>query len=353
MKAAKNGDLLNGVSTLDIVMIQRHILGIETLGSAYQWIAADANNDGKVTAADLSALRKLVLGVADKLPNDQQSWRFAVSGTSVGTNPVAFTERIDIANLNNDMVGQDFVAVKIGDVNGNVSTNVSDPATEGRSNKEVVLAVADQEVRAGEVVEIPVTAANFNDVAGYQFTMNLKGAGYVGVNPGKLAVNAANVGVISKGVITISYASETAVNAAEEEVLFTLVVKAEESTSVGQMLRINSSVTPAESYTGDLAVGGVRLEERATGAADIELMQNEPNPFRGQTTVRFKMPKTGKATLKVLDVTGKVLAVRNIEAVKGLNTEVFTKEQLGSSGVMYYTLESGDFTATRKMILVE
>ncbi|MCE2790815.1 MAG: T9SS type A sorting domain-containing protein, partial [Saprospiraceae bacterium] len=236
---------------------------------------------------------------------------------------------------------------------GNVSTNGSAPATEGRSNKEVVLAVADQGVDAGEVVEIPVTAANFNDVAGYQLTMNLKGAGYVGVHAGKLAVNAANVGVISKGVITISYASETAVNAAEEEVLFTLVVKAEESTSVGQMLRINSSVTPAESYTGDLAVGGVRLEERATGAADIELMQNEPNPFRGQTTVRFKMPKTGKATLKVLDVTGKVLAVRNIEAVKGLNTEVFTKEQLGSSGVMYYTLESGDFTATRKMILVE
>jgi hypothetical protein len=32
------------------------------------------------------------------------------------------------------------------------------------------MVVADQSVAAGEVVEIPVTAANFNDVAGYQFT---------------------------------------------------------------------------------------------------------------------------------------------------------------------------------------
>jgi hypothetical protein len=52
-------------------------------------------------------------------------------------------------------------------------------------------------------------------------------------------------------------------------------------------------------------------------------------------------------------MTGKIVVVRNIAATKGLNSEVFTKEQLGVSGVMYYTLESGDFTATKKMIIVE
>jgi hypothetical protein len=44
-------------------MIQRHILGLQALDSNYKLIAADANNDGKVTASDLTDLRKLILGV--------------------------------------------------------------------------------------------------------------------------------------------------------------------------------------------------------------------------------------------------------------------------------------------------
>jgi hypothetical protein len=102
-----------------------------------------------------------------------------------------------------------------------------------------------------------------------------------------------------------------------------------------------------------LNVGNVKLDVRTAPVAGIELFQNEPNPFRGQTTVSFVMPSSAKATLSVFDVTGKVVAVRVVDAVKGLNSEIFTREQLGATGVLYYTLESGDFTATKKMIIVE
>ena len=40
-----NDNPLNGVSTLDIVEIQRHILGMQSLDSPYKIIAADINND--------------------------------------------------------------------------------------------------------------------------------------------------------------------------------------------------------------------------------------------------------------------------------------------------------------------
>jgi len=251
------------------------------------------------------------------------------------------------------MNNQNFVAVKIGDVNGNVNTNVANPAVEGRSNNNVVMVVADQSVAAGEVVEIPVTSANFNDVAGYQFTMNLKGASFVGVNAGTLDVNAGNMGVIANDVVTMSYSSNEAVSANENDVLFTLVVKADKAVNVSEMISLNSSVTSAESYTSDLTVGKVSLDVRTAPVASIELFQNEPNPFRGQTIVSFVMPTSAKATISVYDVTGKLVTVRNVEATKGLNSEIFTREQLGATGVLYYTLESGDFTATKKMIIVE
>jgi hypothetical protein len=118
------------------------------------------------------------------------------------------------------------------------------------------------------------------------------------------------------------------------------------------MLTLSSDITKGEYYTGDMNVGKVSLRiDKAE--AGIELFQNEPNPFKGTTTVSFEMPEAATATLSVYDVTGKVVTVRNIDAIKGLNSEVFAKDQLGVSDVLYYTLVSGDFTATKKMIIVE
>ena len=39
---------MNGVSTLDLVMMQRHILGVAPFHNAYKMVAADVNNDSKV-----------------------------------------------------------------------------------------------------------------------------------------------------------------------------------------------------------------------------------------------------------------------------------------------------------------
>jgi hypothetical protein len=319
---------------------------LQALDSNYKLIAADANNDGKVTASDLTDLRKLILGVTNALPNNE-SWRFPVTGATVNVNPISFVERGTTAAVNN------FVAVKIGDVNGNVSTNISNPTVEGRSNNKVEMTIAEAAVAAGEVIEIPVTASNFSDVAGFQYTMNLNGASFVGINSGALEVTAANVGVLANDVVTMSYATNESVSANEGEVLFTLLVRADKATKVSEMIALNSGVTKSESYNSDLKVGDVSLSVRTAPVASIELFQNEPNPFRGQTTVSFTMPDAAIATLSVFDVTGKLVEVRNITAVKGLNSEVFTKEQLGVSGVLYYTLESGEFTATKKMIIVE
>ncbi len=59
----RNDAYRNGVSTLDLVRIQKHLLGIEPLTSPYDLIAADANNSQSVSAIDLVELRKLILGI--------------------------------------------------------------------------------------------------------------------------------------------------------------------------------------------------------------------------------------------------------------------------------------------------
>lgn len=348
---AKGGDYKNGVTTLDLVMIQRHILGLEKFTSPYKVIASDATNDGKVSASDLTEIRKLILGINTGFKNE--SWRFPVKGVTLNAeNPFPYTDKISLLAPTTDMPNQDFVAVKIGDVNGNVAVNANDGVAEPRNAAQLNFKVNEVEVTAGEVVTIPVSASNFTEVFGYQMTLNLQDATFVGVQPGVLEVTESNIGDL-KDKVTMSFASRVPVTAKAEDILFTLTLKAVANSTTSKLMKVTSDVTVAEYYNNTLQVGKVSLSGRTEELEGIELFQNEPNPFRSQTQVSYYMPKASAVKLSIFDVTGKVVAVRNINAVKGLNSEVFTREELGASGVLYYTLECGDFSGTKKMIIVE
>lgn len=72
---AREGDFLNGVSTLDLVLIQKHILKEELFVKGDIILAADVNIDGNISVQDVVMLRKLILGNYRELPHGR-SWRF-------------------------------------------------------------------------------------------------------------------------------------------------------------------------------------------------------------------------------------------------------------------------------------
>ena len=87
--------------------------------------------------------------------------------------------------------------------------------------------------------------------------------------------------------------------------------------------------------------------------AEFSLSQNYPNPFNPSTKISFAIPVDSKVSLKVYDITGKlvsVLAEGSMQA--GLHTVTFNSGNL-SSGVYFYTLTAGDFSKTMKMILTK
>ena len=75
LKGYKNDDILNGVSTLDLIQIQKHLLGITPFTSLHQYIAADINRNENVSVTDLLDLRKVLLGINTEFPRNT-SWRF-------------------------------------------------------------------------------------------------------------------------------------------------------------------------------------------------------------------------------------------------------------------------------------
>ncbi len=90
-----------------------------------------------------------------------------------------------------------------------------------------------------------------------------------------------------------------------------------------------------------------------------ELSQNFPNPFNPATTIRYGLPNSGRVTLRVYDLLGKVVVTLVDHALKeaGYHAAVWDGRNAAgnavASGLYFVRVQVGNFVQTRKMLLVE
>lgn len=349
IQGSRDVEYLNGVTTLDIVLIQKHLLGTKSITDPYRLIAADANNNGKVTASDILQLRKLILG--SKPTFDNNSW-VAISKDYQFLNPnkaYAEAEKARVKTVTVNSVGisnLDFIAVKIGDMNSSANK------LENRSANSVNLIVDNKKTLENELVEVPFYANDFKDVYGIQFTMDVSNIDIEDITSGAINVNGSNVH-LSNNNLVFSWDNARGTSVNDGEVLFTMTVKSHSNSSLNAIMSLNDNIARKEAYVGsDLAVNSVELQFRNDNVV-YTLYQNEPNPFTNKTVIGFDLAKDSEYTVSVYDVTGKVVKTYNGFGNAGYNKLEISNKEINTSGVLYYRLESGDYTATRKMIMIK
>lgn len=137
--------LTNGVTTLDILLGTKHILGVEELDSPFKKIAADVNGSGTITTLDMVQMRQVILGIVDNFPSQTPSWRllpqhylssafnfstgfflnpFDVQNQVSGHAYPNYLDQFDIMISASDPAFSNsetwsFIAIKMGDLNGN------------------------------------------------------------------------------------------------------------------------------------------------------------------------------------------------------------------------------------------
>lgn len=116
---------------------------------------------------------------------------------------------------------------------------------------------------------------------------------------------------------------------------------------VGQFDRITFQL-----IDGSCGLVGITVNENGVPSGYV-LAQNYPNPFNPTTTFTFGLPSTGLTKLVVTDVLGREVAVLvNEQKTAGIHSVNFDASRL-SSGIYFYTLSSGSFKETKKMLLVK
>lgn len=83
------------------------------------------------------------------------------------------------------------------------------------------------------------------------------------------------------------------------------------------------------------------------------LSQNFPNPFNPTTNIKFSIPKNADSYLKIYDVLGNEVSTYFNQFLNAGTYNVLFEAQNLSSGIYYYKLVSGDFTETKRMMLVK
>lgn len=350
-----NKDFGNGITTLDLIYIQKHLINTQLITDPYLMIAADVDNSGHISIGDQIRLRKFILNMSPDF-GGTKSWRFVDQAYRFPEpqNPwkEAFPEAISMPNLDHD-ADANFVGIKVGDLNQSATVNGLQSA-ELRSGETLKLSIENLKLEAGNTYEIPVNAADLAKLTGYQFALewNTQTLELVGIKNG--VAKTENFGLFAdQGLLTTSWIDQ---GQAKNAALFTLVFKARTSAQLSQMLQLNTKLMQAEAYNRESEVMGLALDFGSAAfevGTEMVLEQNQPNPFRNETQIGFWLPQTGETTLSIHDVTGRMVKTLRQSFDKGYHQVVIKHNELPSNGVYYYTLTQHGATATRKMVLTK
>jgi hypothetical protein len=320
----------NGVTTFDLFQINQHILNIEALDSPYKIIAADINNSGVVTTFDLVNLRRVILLEVDTFLNNT-SWRF-VPADYIFADPgdplsESFPESITLDNVIEDRLSEDFVAIKIGDVN--LSSNPENIIISQEESQ--LIAEVEQETREEIILRIDLNQAE--RLSAFEGSLRF--------DPHRLRLVEILTGshdapVISqKNSLDLNFCWFAADGSPVDGYYFRIRLK-KLGADWEKGLRL-TDVIPGRSYD---ALGKVYPLQLRMPDTEIKRVQVSPNPFEERTRLTIfwdVMAGMPFQELKIFDLNGRIVYRQLLDLVKGRNELELDLSAL-AAGVYFYQL---------------
>ncbi|MDX1913138.1 MAG: hypothetical protein SFV22_16710 [Saprospiraceae bacterium] len=342
----------NGVSTYDLVLISRHILGAEPFDSPYKIIAGDANRSGSLTNFDILELRKLILGIYQILPN-APSWRFVDKNFQFPNpyNPfqTPFPETIERTNWLGYPSYFDFIGIKVGDVNNSVQPNAQAAAP---PRAPFVLLVPPMHLAPGEVAEIPVHLSADAEWPGFQLHLaydpalvsieNIKSE----VLPGFGAENWAQP---APGKLTLSWSDAEALRLLPQAPLITLRVRAHVAGTLSERL---FSDPRSEAYSEDgEVIPLVFMAETEKNTAAIHVFPVQPHPVRSNAVLPvYSGEPVPEARLDLRNSGGQSCWNADYDLQEGLHHLEIPEAAMPAPGLYFWTFRAGTFQLSGKLV---
>ncbi len=386
----KEDDWTSGISTYDLVLMSKHILGVEAL-DGWQQIAADVNGNGEVTAVDMVEVRKIILVLSDAFPVEGGlggPWLFFPEQI-----PSKHPKHLDKEYMldpfdmpapfsHPDYLLDDFCypaaplaqgeggfhAVKIGDVNGNANTQNLTGGNSSDRGQSIIEVRNDRLIKAGEAFVLQLSASNFKEVVAYGlgFYLDTEQVSLEAIEEGDLPYfqmdNFGTQQLEQKELRTLWMDEKMegqTLNATQN--LFQLRLRAlRDIDQIQSVIQLNEGVMAPEYYNQSLAPVPVQLQMTITSPEEqnLTVYQNNfavavfPNPVDEAVHFQFQSTQRGSALIRFYDALGQ----RIFEAVQAydIGDNILRIDDLPQklSGTLFYTIEADHFQQHGKFVKI-
>ena len=348
--ASKEDILSNGLSTLDLVLIQKHILGIDPFSNPHLSIAADINGSEGVTGSDLVLLNKIILGVIanDVLVDD--SWIFAIEDQEIvnAISPWPFEQSIHLINLNNDAMAENFIGIKKGDVSGDAKANIQSTSSELTAHDRVSIVSENSIVQVGETVEVDVVLNESTEVFGFQMGLKHEGLELIGVTSKVLNLDEESY-VSENGVTKLNWYSGTPEKGG---LSYTLSFSVKKTIDMANAVSLSNDVLANEVYVGNSLETRALLLEVTEGV--VGFTSNVlSNPIVDNSAIEVVAEKNGSYQLKFHDAAGNEILNQKHELQQGVNRISIERNVFPENGLYYYQLKTGEHVEVKPMVVID
>ncbi len=352
VRAQRFDDPLNGVSTFDLVLINKHILGQQALANFYQVFAADVNQSQTVTTFDIIEIRKLILGVYDTFPTTPP-WRFIrpVADPSNLTNYAAVrdTYAISIDSLWKDTAlnGLQFIGIKMGDVNTNAF--LIGPPEDRMTGAPATLIADDVFLQPGATQWIPLRLTEVLQLDGWQLALHaepslLEILDVRGVPPSGVAIT-------PEGDLRIACVNAGPVRVGAVEPLIYVLVRANAPGWLSAAFRVDDSRLRPEVYPAEGAsIRPLQFRVGQEPGPEATVTLPQPNPFAESTVFGLSLHQDMPVLLEVFDLTGRLVYQTASRYPAGNHRLTVPAGALPASGVWLYRIQAGNTVRTGKLL---
>lgn len=315
IEASRNTDPTAGVTTFDLLTIQKHILNITPFQDPYQYLAADVSNNQLVTAQDLLQIRRVILFIDTAFVN-VPSWNIFPADITFANPANPFTPAPLKEILYNpyspgNPAALKWLGIKSGDVN--FSAQPFSAGEEERTSRKVVLQSGIQEVEDGFQIFIsPKTAF---EAEGFQFGLSIP------INKNDMVEISPIVPLseenyfyhVDKGVLMVSWNDTQAHSFSSGQPLLIIHIKTAQRRAPS--LWVDLKYLSPEVYFSD-GIGAIYLETAESFAKDLTI---SPNPAADKAILSFQLEEATDLQLELSDLAGRIVFSQKVKGVKGAN----------------------------------
>ncbi|MBK9583018.1 MAG: T9SS type A sorting domain-containing protein [Saprospiraceae bacterium] len=346
----KDGNARDGVDIMDLVTVYESVLGLRQL-NPYQQIAGDVSGTGGISTLDLVTLKNLVDGVTDNWPATVPVWRFLDKNHQIINGNISPINTF--INTNNLIYGNEFIGIKMGDINGSYN-----PDDNNHPPTFTVIKATDTAVNKGEAYELELKSDRNQNLLAVNLEFNIKDAGIsvIDVTSNKLPGFNKNEHVsIKDGIVKISWFINLSdipqgVSLRNNENFISFTFVSNKNSVLSDLFDLNEDASNQIKQSGDIDAANVDLywESKIINGVsdgDISRLMVAPNPF---TESVYVLGLDQDATYEIHNVSGQLITKGSIS-----QSGLLDLAGLENGFYLLHVHENGKKTSIHKLIKVE